>query len=89
SNMNKKQKYVLIIVSVVIFLMFLYPPFYATDTRETVSMGYHIIYPPPALNLKGLVPYSVSMINISTLLTQWLGVLIIGGITWLLVRDRK
>lgn len=96
--MNKKQKCVLIIVGVVIFLMLIYPPFHYSYKNER----YARIDCPPAVDRKILMmfhgPYSScdpspsivrATINNGTLFTQWLGVLIIGGIAWLLLRDRK
>ena len=98
SNMNKKQKCVLIIVGVVIFLMLIYPPFHYSYKNER----YARIDCPPAVDVNTLkmfhgrdlvyiidTPIVRATINNGTLVTQWLGVLIIGGIAWLLLRDRK
>lgn len=99
SNMNKKQKCILIIVGVVIFLMLIYPPFHYSYKNER----YARIDCPPAVDAKTLQmfhgydlryasidpPIVRATINNGTLVTQWLGVLIIGGIAWLLARDRK
>ena len=100
SNMNKKQKCVLIIVGVVIFLMLIYPPFHysykneryaridcptAVGARALKMFHPYFIVPPESEN-----PWIVrATINNGTLVTQWLGVLLIGGIAWLLLRDRK
>ncbi len=83
--MNKKQKCVLIIVGVVIFLMLIYPPFYHENRDWVLNMGYGFIDDPPKVGSTG---YD-AMVDEGTLVTQWLGVLIIGGIAWLLARDRK
>ncbi|HHT9115492.1 MAG: hypothetical protein HY607_06155 [Planctomycetes bacterium] len=89
--MNKKQKCVLIIVGVVIFLMLIYPPFY----HEGKNMGYGFLDDPPeAVYTRFAYPeneyrYVPALVNTRLLFTQWAGVLIIGGIAWLLLRDQK
>lgn len=83
-TMNKKQKYVLIVVCSVIFLMLFCPPFYRhTPSGETcviLNDGYNCIFSPPD---------NMSFVDIKTLLTQWLGVLMIGGISWVLLMGHK
>lgn len=92
--MNKKQKCVLIIVGVVIFLMLIYPPFYHKD----LNVGYGFLDDPPKvaydrpgfyINPEDRCYYVPALVNTRLLFTQWAGVLIIGGIAWLLLRDRK
>ena len=76
-GMNKNQKIVLTVVAIVIILMLAFPPFYAETETMTFNMGYSFILDPPR----------ASMVNTGLLLTQWFGVLLLGGLAWLLVKD--
>ena len=75
--MNEKQKKVLITIAVVVLAMLIYPPYIEQLGRTTIS-GYAFIFE---------LPFRAT-ISASTLLIQWLGVLIVGGITFLLVKDQ-
>jgi len=76
--MNKKQKIVLIVVAIVILLMLLYPPFQITYRGSISNTGYGFIMNPPK---------AWSVVNSSTLLLQWLGVLIVGVLVFFLLKD--
>ena len=74
--MNKKQKRICGIVIGVIILMFLFPPFTARSGSKTRNAGYHFI----------LDVSPSHHVNTSLLLTQWVGVLIIGGIAYFMAK---
>jgi uncharacterized RDD family membrane protein YckC len=76
--MNKNQKIVLAVVAIAIVLMLAFPPFYAETETRTFNKGYSFILDPPTRH---------SNVNIGLLFVQWIGVLIIGGLVWLLVKD--
>jgi uncharacterized RDD family membrane protein YckC len=76
-GMNKIQKIVLTVVAIVIILMLTFPPFCTETQKRTFNMGYSFILDPPR----------ASMVNTGLLLVQWIGVLLLGGLAWLLVKD--
>jgi hypothetical protein len=82
--MNKKQRAVLIAITVVIVGMLLYPPFHWRGPKGQVgSAGYSWIFDPPPDGL-GIL----ATVDLGLLVIQWLGVLIVGGITWIILKDR-
>jgi len=78
--MNDKQKKVLIAVAVIVLAMLLYPPYIqqigGANSIATTS-GYAFIFE---------LPFR-STIHIATLLIQWVGILIVGGIAFFMVKD--
>jgi len=104
-QMNKKQKRLLIVVASVIGLMLLFPPFYAfLPGGQTGNLGHSWIFAPPFWSyvgefmdypqqrLRETMPKGVGCfgrVDAATLLTQWIGVLIIGGIVFVLFKDSK
>ena len=77
--MNKKQKIILACTAIAIFLMLLFPPFYASlGQGATTKWGYHFIF------WDAGIPVNV---NVSLLMCQWLGALLIGGLLWFIMKD--
>ena len=76
SSMNKYQKITLFVVATVIFLMLLFPPFHMEIRSMTNNMGYGFILDPPK---RGSL---FSTVNAGMLLTQWVAVLLIGGLAF-------
>jgi hypothetical protein len=77
--MNEKQKNVLIVVGVVILGMLLYAPYhYKGAEGVVVGAGYKWIFSDT----------DRAMIDVGVLLTQWIGVLIIGAIAYFMYKDR-
>ena len=88
--MNKTQRIILIIVTIVIFLMLLFPPFLVTGPLGiTYNWGYSFILYPPSYKVPNVNNTYYSIMDIKRLLVQWVGVLIIGGILWILFKGRK
>ncbi len=77
--MNKKQKILLIIVSFILFLMLLFPPWHYDLQAVTFDAGYHFILSPPKGN---------SSINIAMVLVQYLFTATIGGILYYIFKDK-
>jgi len=78
--MNKKQKAVLIVVAVVILIMLLYPPYIHIDDGKIIGRHhYDWIFERWAGGY---------IVNIPLLLTQWLGLLIIGAIAFFILKDK-
>jgi hypothetical protein len=71
--MNQNQKVVLIAVAVIVAGMLLYPPF---EWVEGGSRGFYPIYDAPLS----------SSIDVAQLVVQWIGVLIVGMIAWILAK---
>ena len=70
----------------VVIGMLIFPPFRAIlPTGAVASLGYSLIFDPPALGY----PYKAftGTIDIGLLITQWLGVLIVGTIGFFLCKD--
>jgi hypothetical protein len=74
---NKKQRYVLFACATVVTFMLLFPPI--LSVRGGGNWGYSFLFD---------ADYE-STVNIGMLLTQWVGVLIIGGILFLALRDEE
>ena len=84
--MNEKQKKILIAVTVVIGLMLLYPPFHARFPNGVIkNLGYSWIFAPPS---GGAWQASAGTVDIGILITQWIGVLVVGGIVFFIAKDR-
>jgi len=80
SPMNKVQKNVLVVVAIIVFGMLLFPPFQSIWSEGRVyGRGYNFIFNPP-LN---------ATVDVGTLLVQWIGVLIVGGIAFFLLKDKQ
>jgi hypothetical protein len=79
--MNKKQRWVLFVCAAVIVLMLLFPPFHRhSELSGTVkNMGYAFLFD---------VPEDRPTVNVGTLLVQWVGVILVGGILWFALRDK-
>lgn len=78
---SKNQKLIIFIASSVIVLMLAYPPHQVITANGVVyNMGYDWLLAPPQ---KGNITATV---NVAMLLTQWTGVLAIGGMTLFLTK---
>ena len=87
--MNKKQKTVLIVVAVVVIAMLIFPPFQGKlPTGAVQSFGYSLIFDAPTLEFyRGGRVELTGTVDIALLLTQWLGVLIVGAIAFFILKD--
>jgi hypothetical protein len=72
--MNRHQKRVLVIGGILIALALLYPPFQIMGR----GMGYSWLFSPP---------HDVAIINAGQLIVQWVAIVLIGGVAYLLVKD--
>jgi hypothetical protein len=78
---NTTQRLVLVAVGVVALAMFLFPPFYLRYANGVVAnLGYHFLFDPPTE--RGL--RAAGLVHAPTLLVQFLGLLVVGGVAWLL-----
>ena len=75
--MNEKQKHVLIAVAAIIALMLLYPPFQMFTGTRIHRTGYDWLFDLPQR----------AVVDIGTLGLQWVGVLIVGGIIFFVLKD--
>ena len=80
--MNEIQRKVLIGVGIVIFAMLLYPP-YRIDgignySNSLMDNGYALLFDLPER----------ATVDVITLLVQWMGVLIVGAIAFVLSKDK-
>jgi hypothetical protein len=74
--MNKNQQLVLLSVAIIVFVMLLYPPFQIMGR----GMGYSWLFSPP---------HEMATVNTAQLIAQWLGVVIVGGIAFLLLKNNN
>lgn len=72
--MNHRQRLILIVSAVLVALMLIYPPFQLMGR----GMGYSWIFSPPE---------DAATINNGQLLMQWMAVVLIGGISFVLSKD--
>ena len=79
--MNKNQKKILIIVSVVLFLMLLVPPWQVKRSGMVLGQCYSFIFISPG--------FGRHSINIGMLFMQYLFVLTIGGIFYFVLKDKN
>lgn len=80
--MNTNQKIILISIILVISGMFLYPPFNLIAKNGTVlNMGYAWIFEPPRRG------YLVANVNTAMLLIQWIGVIVVGGLIFVIAKS--
>jgi hypothetical protein len=81
--MNNKQKKVLMAVIAVVVAMLLFPPFhFVAVTGVKLNKGYDFLFSPPTLS-SGIR----CSVDVGMLLTQWLVVLIVGGIAFFMLKD--
>ena len=75
--MNQIQRYIMVAVITILVAMIAYPPFHSVFANGAVSnKGYHWIFRPP----------DMATVNVSMLLIQWIGVLVVGGIAFFLTK---
>lgn len=79
NGMNKKQQTILMVTAILVTAMLLFPPYTYRSVANTYSTGYGFIFD---LSRNAAV-------NIPLLLTQWLGVLIVGAIAFLITKGSK
>ncbi len=68
---TEHQRWILIGVACTMFAMLLYPPFQMVLQQGTFGVGYGWIFSPPK---------PAATVNISLLVTQWIGTLLIGAV---------
>ena len=82
--MNRKQRIVLFIMSAFIILMFLFPPYVRKAGDKLVESGYGFIF--TLFSGDWQIPPTV---NISLLLVQIFGVLVVGGNIWFALKHKE
>ena len=77
-SMSQGQKSILVAVIAVLVAMIAYPPFHLVGRNGVVlNKGYGWIFDPPI---------TTATVNVSMLLIQWIGVLVVGGIAFFLTK---
>lgn len=84
AHMTQAQKVSIAIGATVIFLMLLFPPFHTQIEGYSLSEGYGFLFAPPKTG-KTIPP----AVNISMLLTQWLGALIVTTLAFFFFMGRE
>lgn len=85
--MNKRQRYVLYVCATVVVLMLLFPPFHTVYPARSYSRGYAFLLSGPGYSYN--FGENSATVDVSTLLVQWLGVILVGAILWFAFRDKK
>ena len=85
--MNMAQRIIGIIVVIIILAMLIFPPsFVLSGEGMKISCGYNFILTPPERGFYG----NYCNMDLITLCVQWFGVLVAGGIAFLIAdRGRK
>lgn len=84
--MNANQRKVLIVVAIVMALSLLFPPFqHVTASGVAENLGYGLIFMPPEVEMVFGSP-ELGAVNIKQLLVQWLGILVVGAILFVLAK---
>ena len=86
--MNRKQRKVFFVMAALIILMFLFPPYVIRGGESgnlVFKSGYGCIL---ALPHGGDYRFAAT-VNVSLLLAQIFGVLVVGGIIWFALKDRE
>ena len=89
--MNRRQRIVLFIMAGSIILTFLFPPcLIYTRSGHRVASGYGFILDlPESYSGRGGLIYVVSTVNVPLLLAQIIGILVVGGIIWIALKEQK
>ncbi|MFC1578416.1 hypothetical protein ACFL36_05330 [Thermodesulfobacteriota bacterium] len=75
--MNDKQKTVAIIVSIILGLMLLFPPFHVKNVNQEIHQGYHLIFSRPSgPHIRGNTTINVSLLVIQYLVTITIGAIL-------------
>lgn len=74
-EMNKAQKVIVYAIIVIIVALLLFPPSYTGDNNMIVNCGYHFLF-----------ENSGCRIDTASLITQWIGVLIVGGLAFFVTK---
>jgi hypothetical protein len=81
-KMNEIQRKILIGVGAIVFVMLIYPPYrvygYGANSNTIIKSGYALLFELP----------DRATVDVTTLLIQWVGVLIVGAIAFFLMKDK-
>ncbi|MDA8124828.1 MAG: hypothetical protein M0009_06555 [Deltaproteobacteria bacterium] len=80
-SINQNQKRILVAVITIFTAMLAYPPFQAVHDGTIFNMGYGWI--------TDLFKRGYKTINVSVLLIQWIGTIIVGGIAFVLAKEES
>ncbi len=86
--MNQKQRIVLFVMSGIIILIFLFPPYVirvGQSGKHIGESGYGCIFALPRSERWRIAP----TVNVSFMLAQIFGVLVVGGIIWFALKDKE
>ena len=79
--MGRKRRVILVCAAVAIFASLLFPPFhYEVGQGACLQAGYHFILDPPG-GRRG------ATVNTGTLLTIWVGVMLVAGLACLILQQ--
>lgn len=82
-KMKSKQTLVIVSLITVIIGLFLFPPFQIQIKGTEINMGYALIFDPP---MKG---GNAASINVLLLITECFGAALVGGLLWVLARNKS
>ncbi len=87
--MNQKQKVVLLCTAALVVLMILYPPYVVMNSRQVViKAGYGFLFDLPSYKPREVIGRSSipATVNVPTLGIQMFGVLIVGGLVFIVLK---
>ena len=87
-QINRRQKVILsTVIAIITFTLLFFPFHFSGMNGIVVNTGYGFLLTPPMSSSTSDSDY-FSSVNIGMLLTQWFGVLIIGGIAFFLNKNK-
>lgn len=75
--MNDKQRYLLIVIAILLTIAIFFPPFQLVAQGAKLNKGFHFI----------LSPNRMEIVNTSLLFMEWLFIVSLGFIGWLFFND--
>lgn len=81
-NLNKNQRKVLIVVGIIVLAMLIYPPYriygFGVNSSAILESGYAFLFDMPKR----------ATVAVTTLLVQWIGILIVGAIAFFMLKNK-
>lgn len=79
--MNDRQRLLLIVAGALVLIALMFPPFVVhLPNGAAINKGYSFLFDPPEHG------YLSATVNVATLMAEWLGIAILGGVGWVLLK---
>lgn len=79
--MNDRQRILLIVAGALVLIALTFPPFVVhLPNGAAINKGYGFLFDPPQHG------YLSATVNVATLMAEWIGIAILGGVGWVLLK---